>query len=786
MSAAFDASSLVRCGRVIAIAAVGALGFVAVFGAAVARESRALGAGAGRIETKDHATHRPARTDENEDLVPKVRSLLASKCFACHGPDEATRQADLRLDTIEGQRADLGDGFVAVVPGDAEASELLYRIVETDPDLRMPPPEVHPRPLSGEEIQLLRRWIDAGAPWGEHWAFLPPTIDAGSPSLPASRSLRDTIDVEIAERLRRAGLEPHGRADPTAQLRRVSLDLTGLPPSAEEVEAFLADPSDGAYADAVDRLLASPAFGERWARWWLDLARYADSKGYEKDDGRTVWPYRDWVIRAFNRDLPLDRFAAEQLAGDLLPDATDETRLATGFHRQTMNNDEGGTSDEEFRVAAVVDRVNTTMEVFQGLTAACAQCHTHKFDPITHEEYYRLFAIFNQTADADTPDEKPTLAMTIDLAWLDAPLQPKVPVLERVAEEARRETRILAGGSFLSPTDLVEPGVPKVLLGGRDAETMPQDRLELARFLFDGRNPLTGRVLANRIWAELFGLGLVETVEDFGIQGTPPSHPRLLDALATALEDGGWSLKTLLREIVSSETYRRSSRRHPGADEIDPRQRLLARFPRIRLDAEAIRDSSLAAGGLLSDRMFGPPVFPPQPDGLWTVIYNGSTWNTSSGEDRYRRGIYTYWRRTVPYPSMATFDTPSREVCVSRRSRTNTPLQALVTLNDPAFVECAQGLARRTMADAGFDDADRATRMFLRALGRPPSTAERKELLALVEDRWLAWSSQPAEARRFAEDPIGPLPEDLDPVEAAAWTTAASVLLNLDEFLVKP
>lgn len=737
----------------------------------------ALGAAA-EVEPRAQAVAARA-SDPAFALVPQVRSLLASKCFSCHGPDEATRQAGLRLDTIEGQRAELGDGFVAIIPGDADASEAFARVLEEDLELRMPPPEAHPRGLSSDEIDLLRRWIDAGAPWGEHWAFHPPTADA------PSRPLRTAIDLEIAATLHLARLEPHGRADAAAQLRRVSLDLIGLPPSVEEVEAFLADPSESAYEAAVDRLLASPRFGERWARWWLDLARYADSKGYEKDDGRTVWPYRDWVIRAFNRDLPLDRFAMEQLAGDLLAEATDETRLATSFHRQTMNNDEGGTSDEEFRVAAVVDRVNTTMEVFQGLTAACAQCHTHKFDPITHEEYFRLFAIFNQTADADTPDEKPTLALEVDLAWLDAPLAAKVPVLERVAEEARRETRILAGGSFLSPTDLVEPGVPAVLLADRSGASMPRDRLELAAMLFDEGNPLTARVLANRIWAELFGTGIVETIEDFGIQGSPPSHPRLLDALAVALRAGGWSLKQFLREIVLSETYRRTSDAHAAADELDPEHRLLARFPRLRLDAEAIRDSALAAGGLLSDRMFGPPVFPPQPDGVWTVIYSGSTWQTSGGEDRHRRGIYTYWRRTVPYPAMATFDAPSREVCVSRRSRTNTPLQALVTLNDPAFVECAQGLARRVLAIEGGDDA-RIRSSMLRALGRLPTAAESEELRALVEDQWIDWSSRPLDARRFAEDPIGPLPDGLDPAEAAAWTAAASVLLNLDEFLVKP
>ena len=450
-----------------------------------------------------------------------------------------------------------------------------------------------------------------------------------------------------------------------------------------------------------------------------------------------------------------------------------------------MNNDEGGTSDEEFRVAAVVDRVNTTMEVFQGLTAACAQCHTHKFDPITHEEYFRLFAIFNQTADADTPDEKPTLAMRIDLAWLDAPLEAKVPVLERVAEASRRETRILAGGSFLSPGELVEPGVPAVLLGDAEVDSMPRDRLELAAFLFSERNPLTARVLANRIWAELFGTGLVETVEDFGIQGSPPSHRELLDRLAIALREQDWSLKRFLKAVVLSETYRRSSEAHREADEIDPQQRLLARFPRLRLDAEAIRDSSLAAAGLLGDRMFGPPVFPPQPEGVWTVIYSGSTWNTSTGEDRHRRGLYTYWRRTVPYPAMATFDAPSREVCVSRRSRTNTPLQALVTLNDPAFVECAQGLARQALAIGG-NDLARLDAMMLRTLGRPPTAAEADELRSLLEDQWIEWSARPRDARRFAEDPIGPLPSGVDPVEAAAWTAAASVLLNLDEFLVKP
>lgn len=718
-----------------------------------------------------------AAAHADERLVAEVRSILAANCFTCHGPDEATRQAGLRLDLPKDQQRDLGEGTRAVVPGDPLASEALRRILEGDPELRMPPPEVSPHGLDEAEVATIRAWIEAGAPWAEHWSLRPPVAEPARP-------LREVIDAEVAAGLASALLRAGPRADPAAQLRRVSLDLIGLPPSVAEVESFLADPSDAAYARAVDRLLASPRFGERWARWWLDLARYADSKGYEKDDLRTAWPYRDWVIRALDRDLPLDRFATEQLAGDLLPDASDETRLATSFHRQTMNNDEGGTSDEEFRVAAVVDRVNTTMEVFQGLTAACAQCHTHKFDPITHEEYYRLLAIFDQTADADTPDEKPTLPVEVRLDWMTEPMRVEVPVLAALPAESRRETRILRRGSFLDRGEVVSPGVPAAILAEDQAH--PGDRLELARFLFDPRNPLTARVLANRVWAELFGAGIVETLEDLGVQGAPPSHPRLLDALAIGLREGGWSLKRLLREVVSSETYRRSADLSPSMREVDPRDRLLGRFPRHRLDAETIRDSALAAAGLLSDRMHGPPVFPPQPEGVWTVIYSDRGWTTSEGEDRHRRAIYTHWRRTVPYPSMMAFDATSRETCTSRRSRTNSPLQALVMLNDPVFVECGQALARRAIEESS-DDAGRAERLFLRALARRPSSAETAEILALVEDRRMAYAGSPEEdALRTATVPLGPLPEGLPAVEAAAWTIAASAILNLDEFLVKP
>lgn len=1122
----------------------------------------------------------PDRVDFNR----QIRGILSNRCFACHGPDEEERQAGLRLDTAEGSRDDLG-GYAAIVPGNPEASTLIERVVSSDPDIRMPPAS-HGEPLTAEEVDLLRRWIRQGAEYDLHWAYRKPV----RPELPVvrhSRWVRNEIDRFILSRLEREGLTPSPEADRYALLRRVSLDLTGLPPTLEEADQFIADASSDAYEKLVDRLLEKPAYGEHWARRWLDLARYADSAGYADDPPRTIWAFRDYVIRSLNANKPFDQFTIEQIAGDLLPDPSEEQLVATAFHRNTLTNNEGGTNDEEFRNVAVVDRVNTTMAVWMGTTINCCQCHHHKYDPLSQEEYYRLFAFFNSTQDTDKRDERPTLPLfteeqkrnrsrwTAEVAELEAvlttptpqlldeqrdwekqfsvspewqvlrpaslssesgirlesnedgsiqaaersetdvytiqvdgagvmatgepvtalqietrpgpnfvisrvrasvvpaagtrlkgrfvrvelpgrqkmlslaevqvfsgadnvarqgtarqsstdydgpaklaidgntngdyraakstthtaqstdpwwevdlqanrpidrivvwnrtdnslqsrlngfvlkvldedrselwsqtvaeapqaeaefqlsaarpvtfsqahadysqegfspeavlagpdpkskgwavggqadrphqltliaatplmladgellevsieqasqykqhtltafrlrttsdpgisetartpadilsilripagertpqqqrdltgyfvrniastltpqrqrlkklreqlaALQPatSVPIMRDLPDDQRRKTQIHLRGNWQSLGDEVSEGVPSIFHPLDDS--LPRNRLALAKWLVDDDNPLTARVIVNRYWESIFGIGIVATSEEFGSQGELPVHPELLDWLAVELMESDWDLKHLLKLMVTSAAYRQTSRVSDELMERDPQNRLLARGPRFRVTAETVRDQALFVSGLLSARMYGPPVRPPQPAmGLNAAFGSGIDWKTSEGEDRYRRGLYTTWRRSNPYPSMAAFDAPNREVCALRRDRTNSPLQALVTLNDPVYVEAAQALARLT-AQVDGTTADRATYAFRRVLTRPPSSLERNRLVALYEDGKSRFAASPEKALMLATDPLGPLPEGSDPVELAAWTLVSNVLLNLDEVFMK-
>jgi hypothetical protein len=766
------------------------------------------------------------------DYLRDVRPILARNCFACHGTDEAHREAGLRLDLRDDATRELKSGAVAIVPGSPDDSDLIARVTEEDDTLRMPPRKVGPR-LSPEEVATLRRWVGQGAPYAAHWALVKPEAKP----LPAVKHRdwpRNGIDFWVLDRLEAAGLAPSPEADRFTLLRRASLDLRGLPPTPKEVDAFAADRSPDAYEQAVDRFLDDPAYGERMARVWLDLARYADSAGYGSDPLRTIWRYRDWVIDAFNRNLPYDRFTVEQLAGDLLPDPTLEQRMATAFHRNTMTNTEGGTDDEEFRTAAVKDRVDTTWQVWLGLTMGCAKCHSHKYDPLTMEEYYRFYAIFNQTADDDRPDEQPVIPaptpeqaeqirrideqiaphkarlaglapeaadatarllnlpfsavrpLRAEVARLEKskPKPPTLPVLVELPSDKRRVSRVLEKSNFLTPGKKVEPGVPAALPPLPPGA--PANRLGVARWVVSPDNPLTARVAVNRYWAMLFGAGIVETEEDFGTQGELPSHPELLDWLAVEYMKTGWDTKKVLRLIVTSATYRQSSRVTPELLAKDPRNRLLSRGPRFRLDAEMVRDQALALSGLLSRKMHGPSVFPPQPDGLWQAAFNGQrTWSTSKGEDRHRRALYTFWRRTVPYPSMATFDAPSREICAVRRTRTNTPLQAFVTLNDPVYVEAAQALARRVVAEGGESDLDRVRYALRLCLSRPPAAEQVSALETLLKAERDRYARDRSAAVALATEPLGPLPPGADPAEMAAWTAVANVLLNLDGVLTK-
>ena len=702
------------------------------------------------------------------DFNTDIRPILSKNCFACHGPDEAARQANFRIDTREHAGGETG-GHPGIVPGKAEESRVYLRI--THPDTPMPPSGERLQP---EEIQLIKTWIEQGAPYERHWAFVKPERPE-PPEVSNDDWVRNEIDRFVLARLAKEGLEPFAQADKYTLIRRLALDLTGLPPTPEQVEAFTREPppaedSEGreaeeasesdeseeeaaeeaaeakekpepplTYEQLVVELLNSPHYGERWARVWLDLARHADSKGYEKDPPRTMWPYRDWVIRALNANMPYDRFTVLQLAGDLLPVPTQEQLVATGFHRNTMTNTEGGTDDEEFRDLAVKDRVATTGQVWMGLTFGCAQCHTHKYDPIPQKEFYQLYAFFNQSEDHDQNDDRPTLDLGDNVTTL---------VMRDLAGDKRRTTHIHERGSFLSKGPEVQPAVLTAFHSL--PEHAPPNRLGLAKWIVDKRNPLTARVMVNRLWGKLFGAGFVETEEDFGAQGSPPTHPELLDWLATEFMRLDWDIKAILKTMVMSATYRQSSEVTAELAERDPRNRLLARGPRVRLEAEMVRDQALAVSGLLSRGMYGPPVMPWQPDGVWQIVNDGVTrWETSPGEDRYRRALYTLWRRSAPYPSMLAYDAPTREVCTMRRIRTNTPLQALASLNDPVSVEAAQHLALRMLERAGPSPQERARHAFQMTLIRPPGSEEVERLVGLHAVAKAKLKNDPRRAREL-------------------------------------
>jgi hypothetical protein len=1006
------------------------------------------------------------------DFERDVRPLLSDACFTCHGPDAAKRKGDLRLDTREGAFAER-EGRRAVVPGKPGESELYRRITATDADDRMPPAKAARR-LAPREAELLRRWIEEGAPWRTHWAFVPPA----RPRPPETRNRswrKNAVDDFVLARLEREGLVPSPEADRATLLRRVTLDLTGLPPTTEELDAFLADASPGAYEKAVDRLLASPRYGERMAIRWLDAARYADTSGYQNDGPRDMWRWRDWVIEAFNRNMPFDRFTVEQIAGDLLPDPALDQRIATGFNRNHRGNSEGGIIPEEYQVEYVVDRVDTTATVWLGLTIGCARCHDHKYDPVSQEEFYRLFAYFNTIPEhgraikignsppylqAPTPEQLrerrrleedlaaaerrfadlggalekaqaaweaslpadaylpwspadglaaafgfdgdaggakalggepdfvrgrvggaaafdgrrhleapavgkfgffdkftlaawvradgdgPLLSRKADgpegkgyelrleggrvqvhfvMRWLDdairveteEPLEPgkwhhvavaydgsraaaglavyvdglpqklrvhldflnqnfvsdepfriaggtgafrgtlddvrvyarrlaaeeigwlavvsrieeivarpagrRAPAeagklrayfLERrapdeirgahetlvalrrrkaafeeslptvmVMEEMKepRETRLLVRGEYNRPGKKVATGVPGAL--HPLAPGAPPNRLGLARWLVDPANPLTARVTVNRWWQMYFGAGLVRTVEDFGAQGERPSHPDLLDWLATELVATGWDVKGIQRTVVTSATYRQSSKVTPALLERDPDNRLLARGPRFRLPAEMVRDQALAASGLLVERVGGPSVKPYQPDGLWREIATDTEYEASKGAGLYRRSLYTYWKRTVAPPTMSTFDAPGREACAVRETRTNTPVQALALLNDVTYLEAARALAERMMARPGLEE--RLRWGFRRVTARRPTPREEEILLRSYRGNLEAFRRDTEAARRLVTAGESAPDARLDVAELAATTTVASLVLNLDEAVTK-
>ncbi|HMP60684.1 MAG TPA: PSD1 and planctomycete cytochrome C domain-containing protein [Gemmatales bacterium] len=830
----------------------------------------------------------PPPAADTIEYARDIKPIFDQHCIQCHGPNK--QRSGLRLDAGAEVLKGGNEGPILTAGKSAE-SALIHLVAGWEPDRRMPPDG---EPLNPTQIAKLRAWIDQGAkidaadapavtarpPSSDHWSFQPISTPP-VPEVKAAKWARTPIDRFILARLEQEGVAPSSEADPITLMRRLYLDLLGLPPRPEEIEDFLNDRGEGAYERLVDRLLASPHYGERWGRHWLDLARYADSDGYEKDLGRPwAWRYRHWVIDAFNRDLPFDQFTLEQLAGDLLPSPTPEQLAATGFHRNTLTNLEGGTDAEEFRVAAVYDRVHTTATVFLGLTMQCAQCHDHKYDPLSQREFYQMFAFFNSdeeaNLDAPLPGERAAHAFRTHVfeqfrPWWTVQVEAyrsehiaksqeqweanlKVPELRKLPEPLRallllepgqrtpeqqkqlaehhakvdpllkkhqgalakfdagrpqmtqaqtlrlgkpRPTQIHIRGDFLRKGVAVTanapgflPPLPNVSGAATVASADPAaafegqpSRLDLARWLVAPEQPLTARVMVNWVWTNHFGRGLVGTPEDFGTRGERPSHPELVEWLASEVRTSGWSVKKLHRLIVTSAVYRQSAASRPELHERDSLNVWLARQHRLRLEAEIVRDGALAASGLLVRRIGGPSVRPPQPPGISELTYaNSAKWVESKGPDRYRRGMYIWFQRTSPYPMLVAFDAPESNVCTVKRERTNTPLQALTLLNDVVFVEAAQALGRRLLHELPGADQDRARleRLYRLTLARLPTEREVELLTDLLADmRRLA--REAPEVAKLA----GTVPASVEPAEAAAWVALARAVLNLDEFIMR-
>lgn len=764
-----------------------------------------------------------AFADDVVDFNRDVRPILADHCLHCHGPDPTQRQANLRLDLPEGVYDDR-EGHRVIDCETPHNSELLRRIHSRDDETRMPPPEAA-RQLTSAEILTLQRWIESGAEWNTHWSFVPPQ----RPNVPQVQDdtwPRNEIDNFVRARLQHEKLLPAAAADRYVLIRRVTLALTGLPPTIEEVDAFVSDQSEDAYERVVDRLLNSPAYGEHMALGWLEAARYADSAGYQADWERFMWPWRDWVVRALNDNMPFDQFTIEQIAGDMLPDPTISQRLATGFNRNHRINDEGGSLDAEFEVEYVIDRVDTTSTVWLGISAGCARCHDHKYDPLSQREFYQLYAYFNNVPEKgidgrkgaavpfiDVPNpevQQQCGQLTTELERLkqDRPDDAEVikslaekleklrtrvttPVMVMQEQSEREPAFILKRGAYDQPdtSEAILPGLPQVFLTG--TERSPEDRLGFAQWLVSNDNPLTARVIANRIWQHHFGTGLVKTSEDFGTRGDPPSHPELLDWLATEFVRLGWDLKALHRLIVTSATFQQSSHLSDSLRAIDPYNRLLARGPRLRLNGAAIRDQALAISGLLVRTMGGPAVKPYQPEGLWEELSFG-TGKTSidfyvqdHGESLWRRGLYTFWKRTVAPPQLAAFDGGSRDMCRVRSDRTNTPLQALTLQNDVTFVEAARHLAERMMRAASDRPEDGLTLAWRLALSRPPAPDELEVLKRALERHQAVFRSAPDEAAKLLGFGESARDARLDVANHAAWTMVALSILNLDEAITQ-
>lgn len=778
-----------------------------------------------------------------------VRPLLADRCFHCHGPDAADRQAGLRLDQAAGEEgAYVNDQDApAITPGSLDQSQLWARINSSDPDLVMPPPDAHKAALTLDEIATIGRWIEQGAVYEDFWAFVPPTLGA-----PPLAEAEHSIDGWIRQGLVSVGLTPAPAADRRTLLRRLSLDLTGLPPTRQEIEAFLSDASEEAYERQVDRLLDSPHYGEHMARYWLDLVRFADTNGIHHDHYRELSPYRDWVIRAFNQNLPYDDFVRYQLAGDLFQSPSQDQLIASGFHRLHLIIDRGTGLPEESLFKNVIDRVTSVGTAFLGLSVQCASCHDHKYDPLTTEDFYALYAFFNnldaepetgfrdgtdfyrglQPPYIDLPSAEQAAALerltqAVDLA--SSQLAQRQAALERTevetpereaaqqqvaAAEAElklarkkrddllleipaamvmkerddlRPTHVQVRGQYDKPGVEVQRGTPKFLPLPKRASS-PMTRMELADWLVDPDHPLTSRVAVNRLWQQLFGVGIVRTSEDFGAQGEWPTHPELLDYLAVRFVESGWDIKSLLKAIVMTDTYRQAA---PAAREAfvnDPRNRWLARSSRYRLDAEVIRDQILLSSGLLNRQLYGKSVKPPQPAGLWKAVGMPSSFPyefvADDGDKIYRRSVYTFWKRGLPPPQMTILNAPTREDCIARRERTNTPLQALLLLNEPQYLLAARHLAHQVLSDLGDDAAAVTERLYETITSQLPSTPQLTELVDLAEELESLYLADADLVTEMCQQL--PPPDGSSAARWAAWTVVASTIYNLDITRTRP
>ena len=742
-----------------------------------------------------------------------VRSILSENCYHCHGPDAKHREADLRLDV-----RDVALSAKAIVPGKPDQSEMVTRIFSQSADEVMPPPASRKK-LTPQQKELLKRWIAEGAAYQGHWSYLPPAKS----NVPAGI---DAVDCFVQQRLAEAGLKPSPEADRRTLIRRVYLDLVGLPPKPEQVDAFAAEPGPQAYPRLVEQLLASPHYGERMAVGWLDVVRFADTIGYHSDNPRNVWPFRDYVIRAFNENMPFDQFTVEQLAGDLLPGSTQQQKVGSCFNRLLLTTEEGGAQAKDYEARMLTDRVRAVGTVWLGQTFGCCQCHNHKFDPITARDFYSMGAFFADIQEPILGRREEGMAVpdpqqSAELARLDAeiarcqqqlaaagrgPAAPK-EIADRLAQAQKAKTsleaglprclvsvamgsprtvRILPRGDWMSESGpLVEPALPAYLPSAK-VEGRRLTRLDLARWLGSRGNPLTARVFVNRLWKQFFGIGICRTLDDFGSQGEWPGNPQLLDWLACEFIDSGWDVKHIVRTIVTSRTYRQASTATAEQLARDPDNRLLGRQSRFRLDAELVRDNVLSISGLLSPKIGGPSVKPYQPAGYWENLnFPTRDYQADSGESQYRRGLYTWWQRTFLHPSLLAFDAPTREECAAERTRSNIPQQALALLNDPTYVEAARVLAARILKEGGADVPSRLDWAWRQALGRKPREDEVATARAVLEKHLAQYAQDPASANAVLHVGLAEPPKDVSPAELAAWTSVARILLNLHETITR-